>query len=79
MFDQLKQLKKIKDMQSALEKERIEVEKDGVKLVINGKLEVEGIILNPELSKDEQERAIKDCFNEAIKKIQMIMAKKMFQ
>lgn len=79
MFDQLKQLKKIKDMQSALEKERIEVEKEGVKLVINGKLEVEGIILNPELSKDEQERAIKDCFNEAIKKIQMIMAKKMFQ
>ena len=79
MLDQLKQLKKIKDMQSSLEKERIEVEKEGVKLVINGKLEVEEIILNPELSKDEQERAIKDCFNEAVKKIQTIMAKKMFQ
>jgi len=79
MFDKLKQLKQLKEMQSELAKERIEVEKNGVKAVLNGKMEIEEIILNPELSKEEQERIVRDCVNEAMKKIQTIAAQKMFR
>lgn len=79
MFDQLKQLKKLKELQDSLSQEKVEIEKNGVKVVINGKMEVQEIQLNPELSKEEQENVLKDCINEAMKKIQMIAAQKMSQ
>ena len=77
MFEQLKQLKKLQEIQAALKKERIEYEKEGVKVVINGKLEVEDIKLNATLPLDQQEKLLKDCLNEAMKKIQMTVAQKM--
>lgn len=77
MFDKLKELKKLKELHDTLSKERAEVEKDGVKVVVNGKLEVESIQLNPALEKEKQEKLLKDCINDAVKKIQMSMAQKM--
>ncbi len=77
MFEQLKQIKQIKKLQSALEEERVEIEKQGVKIVINGKLEVEEVVLNPQLKKEDQEAILKECFNEGIKKIQIKVAQKM--
>ena len=79
MFDKLKQLKQLKDLQDALSREVIENESRGVKVRINGKMEIEQIQLNPELSKEEQERAVKDCVNETMKKVQMMAAQKMSQ
>ena len=79
MFDKLKQLKEFKDLQDKLSQEKVEVEKQGTKLIMNGKLEVEEIILNSALSKEEQEKIIKECFNDGVKKIQMSAAQKMFQ
>ena len=77
MFDKLKQLNQIREIQKDLEKETVEVEREGVKVVLNGKMEMEEVFLNQELPKDKQEALIKDCHNEAIKKVQIILAKKM--
>ncbi|MDD5687729.1 MAG: YbaB/EbfC family nucleoid-associated protein [Elusimicrobia bacterium] len=71
MFDKLKQLKQIKELQTALSNEKAEVEKNGVKVVITGRLEVESVQINPALNKEEQEKILKDCFNEAVKKINL--------
>lgn len=77
MFEQIKQIKKLQEIQNALKNEKIENEKNGVKVFMNGKLEVEDVVLNPALSIDDQEKAVKDCFNETMKKVQMVVAKKM--
>jgi len=79
MFDQLKQLGKLKELKDILEKEKKEVEKEGVKVVVNGRMEIEEIKLNPQLDFETQEKIIKECINEAMKKIQMEAAQKMMQ
>lgn len=73
---QLAQLKKIGD---SLQKEKREVEKEGIRVVVNGKMEIEEIKLNPELSIEQQEKLVKDCINEAMRQIQMEAAQKMMQ
>jgi len=77
MFDKLKQLKKLKDLQKSLGREKTDVEKDGIKVTINGNIEIESITLNPELDFSRQERVLKDCINDAVRKIQFTVAKKM--
>lgn len=77
MFDKLKQLKELKDLQDSLSKEKIEVEKNGIRVVVNGKMEIEQIKLNPELTIEEQEKKLQECINDAMKKIQMAAAQKM--
>ncbi len=77
MFDQLKQLKKLQEIQAALKNEKIEYEQDGIKVAINGKLEIEDITLNPNLGFDKQEKALKECLNEAMKRVQVTVAQKM--
>ena len=79
MFENLKQLKKLKELKSVLEKERQEVEIEGTKITVNGKMEIEQVILNPELDKEKQEKIIKECFNQAVRKIQEQAAQKMMQ
>ena len=77
MFEQLKQLKKIQEIQAALKNEKVTCERQGITVIINGKLEVEEVKLNPALSAFDQEKALKDCFNDAMGKVQMIVARKM--
>lgn len=79
MFEKLKQLKQINDLKDALSKERREVEKEGVRVAVNGKMEIEEIRLNPELDIERQGRVVKDCLNEAMRQIQVEVAKRMFQ
>ncbi len=79
MFEKLKQMKQLKELQDSLKNERAEVEKQGVKIVVNGKMEIEEVQLNSELGKEEQEKIVKDCINEAMKKVQFIAAQKMSQ
>jgi len=45
-------------------------------VIINGKLEVELVALNPALSVEEQAKAVKDCINESMKKVQTVVAQK---
>ncbi|MFA5432004.1 MAG: YbaB/EbfC family nucleoid-associated protein [Candidatus Paceibacterota bacterium] len=76
MFDKLKDLKKLKDLDSLLGKETLEKEKNGIRVVINGKAEIISITLNPDLKKEDQEKYLKDCINDASRDAKMIMAKK---
>ena len=79
MFDKLKQIKQLKELRDSLSQEREEIEKEGIKVIINGKMEIEDIQLNSDLSKEEQEKILKECINEAVKKIQTVLASKMSQ
>ena len=71
MFDQMKQMKQAMDIQNALKQEKITVERDGVKVVMNGAFEIEDISLNKDISVVENESIIKSCLIEANKKLQM--------
>jgi len=81
MFSKLKQFQDLrsqaKTMQSALAQESITEEKNGVKVVINGNMEVTSLTLNPTLSTSAQEESLKTCFNDALKRAQRLMAKKL--
>ncbi len=77
MWDKLKQAKEMQKLQGELQKERFEEERNGVKLVMNGKMELVEVSLNEEISKEEQEKAVKECFNGVIRKVQMAAAQKM--
>lgn len=77
MFDKFKQMKQLIDLQNQLKQEKAESEKNGVRVVVNGKMEVEMITLNPNMPPSEQEKLVKECVNDAIHKMQMVMAMKM--
>jgi DNA-binding protein YbaB len=77
MLDKLKKIKELKDLQKSLAQEKTTVERDGVTITLNGKLEVEDVSISSEANTDNLERIIKDLFNEAVRKVQMAMAQKM--
>ncbi len=81
MFNKLKHLKELrnqaKQMQNALAGESTTVEKGGVKVVMNGNMEITSITINEDLAKDSLEGILADCVNDAIKKTQRLMARKM--
>lgn len=81
MFSKLKQIKDLrsqaKTMQSALADEKVELEKNGIKLSMNGNMEVTDLKIENDLPKEEIAKISKGLFNDAIKKTQRIMAKKM--
>jgi len=81
MFNKLKQFKDLrsqaKTVQSALAQESVTEEKNGVKIVLNGNMEILELHINPELNKESQESALKSCFNDALKRAQRLMAKKL--
>lgn len=80
MFNKLKHLKDLrnqaKTMQNALAEEKISIERGGVKVTMNGNMEITSISINEDLAKDSLEGILTDCVNEAIKKTQKIMAQK---
>lgn len=80
MFNKLKQFKDLrsraKTMQNALAGESVIAEKGGIKVVMNGNMEIISISINEDLAKESMEGMLADCVNEAIKKTQRIMAQK---
>ena len=79
MFSAFENLKKIREMQQTLENEKVVVEKDGISVKVSGKMEVEEISLNSSLSFERQEKLLKECINEAFKKVKEAAARKLFQ
>jgi DNA-binding protein YbaB len=75
MFDNLKKMAELKKIQDSFKKEFITVEKNGVKVVMNGNFEVQEINLNENLGKEEQEKVLVQCLNEAKDNIQKALAK----
>jgi DNA-binding protein YbaB len=76
MFDKLKDLKKLKDLESALGKETLEKEKEGIRVVVNGRAEIISISLNSGLDKEKQEQILKECINDVSREAKMLMARK---
>lgn len=76
MGQQVSQLKKIRDqavaMQKQLQAEVIEVEEDGIRVVMTGDQKVETVTIDGKY----EERLVK-VLNEAIKKSQQVAAKKL--
>jgi hypothetical protein len=87
MFSKLKQFKDLRDqakqMQNLLAQESAEgtAEWGKVKVKINGNQEILSVEIDPELlnanNKEKLETAVKEATNDAIKKVQRIMAEKM--
>lgn len=77
-FSQLGELKKMRDqamaIQKALQQEVLEVEKNGVVVVITGDQKIQAIESNGRSDAD-----LRDAVNEAIKKSQEVAAKKLQQ
>ena len=89
MFSKLKQIKDMrnqaKSIQGTLAQEHVEATAawGKVKLTMNGNQEVENVKIDHELLKPEKksdlEAAVKEAVNDAIKKVQKIMATKIRQ
>ncbi len=81
MFNKLKQLKDLRDqakkMQNALSGETVTTEKNGLVITMDGNMQINGIKINSDLSKEAMASAIKDAVNDAIKQTQKLMARKM--
>lgn len=80
MFNKLKQFKDLrnqaKTLQNALAQETVEYEKNDVKITMNGNMEITGLALNSDASKEKLENILTDAINETIKRAQKLMAKK---
>lgn len=81
MFNKLKQLKDLRDqakkMQNALSGETVTTEKNGLVITMDGNMQINGVKINSDLSKEAMASAIKDAVNDAIKQTQKLMARKM--
>ncbi len=77
-FQQLKDIKKMRDqamqIQRELQGEEVSVSKNGVDIVITGDQKIKELNTN-----DKSDNDIKDAINEAIKKSQEVAAKKLSQ
>jgi len=85
LFNKLNQIKDLKkqasNLQNQLAQESVSLEKHGVSLVMDGNQKIIKLEINPELlipeRKEKLEEIIKDLQNEAIGKVQRLMAEKM--
>jgi len=86
MFNKLKQIKDLRDqakeLQGQLGQETVSTssEEGKINLVMDGNQQVVGLEIDPQLLNIEQketlERGLKEAYNEAIKKVQRIIAQK---
>jgi DNA-binding YbaB/EbfC family protein len=81
MFGNIKDLvqmqSRAKEIQKKLSEETVTAEKNGVKIIMNGNQEVLSVEIASELVKENLENNLRDAFNDAVKKVQMLMAKQM--
>lgn len=85
MLNKLKQFKDIRDqaktLQSALSEESVTITESGVTLVMDGNMSLKSLNISEDMltpkKKEKLEKAIKKAFEEAMKKMQRIMAMKM--
>ena len=74
MFESFKQLKQLKELQSAIQKEEVSIERDGVRITMNGAFEVKEVSIPEGLSGESLSSVMKDAFNDAVKKAQQAIA-----
>lgn len=86
MFNKLKQFKDLKDQAKILKDMLAKETAEGsgawgkVKIIMNGNQEVQSVTVDPEFlaldKKEKLEQGIKEATNDAIKKVQRVMAEK---
>jgi len=77
MFDKLKQLNELRKMKKAIEAETVTGESGDVKITISGDFKVQNVVIESEiLEKSKLQREIEYAFNDAVKKVQMVLASK---
>ncbi len=76
MFDSFKQLKQLKELQSAIQKEEVTAERDGVQVTMNGAFEVSNVTIADGIASDKLEKILKEVFNDAVKKAQQAIAER---
>jgi len=80
MFNKLKQFKDLRSqakiLQNALAQESVEYEKSGIKITMNGNMEITKLAINTDTPKEKLENILTDVINETIKRVQKVMAKK---
>ncbi|OGE76593.1 MAG: hypothetical protein A3C85_00430 [Candidatus Doudnabacteria bacterium RIFCSPHIGHO2_02_FULL_48_21] len=74
MFEKFKELAKLREMQKTIQSQKVEVEREGIKIVLNGNMKVEQLQLNPSLNHATTARVLKDLVNEAVDKLQKTLA-----
>jgi len=83
MFNKLKQFKDLRSqakiIQNALANENIVIEKSGVKVIMNGNMEITQLTFDQGLTKENLEGILTEAINEVIKKTQRLMAQKVQQ
>lgn len=81
MFNKLKQYKDLrsqaKTLQNMMSQQSVTVEKNGIRIIINGNFEITSLNILEEKNKENLEKSLTDCFNDATKKIQRVVAEKM--
>jgi DNA-binding protein YbaB len=81
MFEKLKQFKDLRDkakqIQGVLGEKTITGDSHGIKITMDGNMNVKSIILEKEMSKEEIEKNMPNAINETIKKTQKVMAEEM--
>lgn len=81
MFEKLKQIKDLrsqaKTMQNMLGQESVSAEKGGVTVTLNGNIEMTNIVIADGMTKAQIEKAVMEASNEAVKKVQKVIAQKM--
>ncbi|MDP3899461.1 MAG: YbaB/EbfC family nucleoid-associated protein [bacterium] len=81
MFNKLKQVKNLrsqaKQMQNVLGQESVTTERNGIKMVMNGNMEVTEFTAEDNISKEALIQLTPDIVNNSIKNVQKIMARKM--
>lgn len=81
MFSKLKQYRDLrhqaKKLQSMLGEEKVTVEHRGCSLTMTGNQEVTTVSIAKDLSGEKLNETVKDLINDAVKKVQRVMAKKM--
>jgi DNA-binding protein YbaB len=80
MFSKLKQFRDLrnqsKTLRNALAQESVEYEKNGIKIVMNGNMEITQLTIAAEIPHDKLENILTEATNELIKQAQRVMAKK---
>jgi DNA-binding protein YbaB len=75
MFEKFKQLNELRKLQQLIRDQKVEHEKNGVRVVMRGDFEIIELTINPSLASDTQAHAIKNTINEARVRMQALLSK----
>ncbi len=78
MFEQFQQMKQLREMQKKMKEITVETEHNGIHITLDGNFSVRNLsIENTELSGEQLETAIAECFNRAVGDAQKELAQQM--